>query len=171
MAAMVPVVAAVPAAVFGVLVALHVICAIVGFGSIGLSGVYAAGVSRLAKNAQTGPSGEGEELRRFFGRPPLGMWAIAGVAPLGAGALAAQHHGGGFAQGWVVAALIVWVVACGVASGLVIPASRAIGATLAAESSDPTPDLAGLGRRVAIGAGACDVLFVVALALMIWQPR
>ncbi|MHB1930277.1 MAG: hypothetical protein ACYCUG_12805 [Acidimicrobiales bacterium] len=147
------------ARVFTALVALHVICALVGFGSVAFSGVYgfAAGRSPL-----------GEETTRYFSRPSRAEWLLLAVPFLGLAALAAEPHGHGVAQLWAGLAAGVWLAAAGTLLGVVRPAERAI------RDSQAAGDAAGVGRTAArlgwAGVGT-DIAFAVALGLMIWQPR
>jgi hypothetical protein len=190
-------------AAFGALVALHALCALAGFGSIGFAGTYASRAAHLpampaaAPGAdEAAPDPETEEITRYFSRPARFWKAVVAVPVLGALALAVQPDGKGFGQAWVISAFVVWFVATGVASGLVVPAlgrmrellsgapaapgvPPAPGAPPASGGAEPalpgapTPARAALahaGGLASRGAAVCDVLFFVALALMIWQP-
>jgi hypothetical protein len=239
-------------ALFSVLVGLHVLVALVGFGSIAFAGNYAAKAARyvprragsappppvqaalglevtapapgagggagvdevagaddpaqavaVAGAAGAGPAGAGaaaevaaamaaappapgaevdpeaEELFRYFAKPARLWWALLAVPWLGMGALAADPHGGGLAQAWSIGAFLIWLLACVVAGGLVVPALGQVRALLARAA--PTGGLLPIAgaqsirlARVATlasrGAAICDVLFFGALALMIWRP-
>ena len=133
-----------------------------------------------------------EELVRYFKRPAGLWWALLAVPWLGLGALAAEPHGGGVGQAWDLAAFGLWAVAAVVAALVVVPSLHRVGAVLVrpapglatpglATPGLATPDgmaLDGAARaRVARSglvasraAAVCDVLFFMALALMIWQP-
>jgi hypothetical protein len=103
-----------------------------------------------------GTGSDPEELRRFFARPLWGVWALPAVPVLGLAALAAQ--GRSVLQAWDLAALGIWLVATLLAWLVVLPAAGRI-------RSDGVP-VPALSRA----AAACDLCFVVALGLMIWQP-
>jgi uncharacterized membrane protein len=65
----------------------------------------------------------------------------------------------GFDQTWVSLALLVWIVLCGVVSGVIMPGERKLAAgDLEAE------------KKVALGGKIATVLFLVMLYLMIWKP-
>jgi hypothetical protein len=126
-----------------------------------------------------GPDGEAEELRRYFAHPAR-LWGLLVLVPfLGAGALAAQPNGKGLDQAWVFGALAVWLAATLVAGSLVVPSlhqmqavllkSDDLGASPAARSSLAVR-FARAGRIASRSAAFCDILFLVALALMIFQP-
>ena len=129
-----------------------------------------------------------EELVRYFRRPAGLWWALLAVPWLGLGALAAEPHGGGVAQGWALGAFGVWVAAALVAGTVVVPALRRIRSVLVPPAAGPPitgehgrgrpgalegaarAQVGRSGRTASRGAAVCDVLFFVALALMIWQP-
>jgi hypothetical protein len=129
---------------------------------------------------------EVEELLRYFRRPARFWPAVVIVPVFGVLALSVQPGGKGLNQLWSVTALLVWTVAVVVIAGVVLPGLRQVSALLddyAHSSLDVvTGEPSGahgvawrarLGRAGALagrGAAACDVLFFVALALMIWQP-
>jgi len=120
-----------------------------------------------------------EELTRYFGRPARFWKAILFVPVFGLLALWAQPRTKGLDQIWTLGALLVWVVATLVVVGLVVPALNQMRAILLAEPAAPLSAAAEVSRRARLaqagamasrGAVFCDLLFLVALALMIWQP-
>jgi hypothetical protein len=136
--------------------------------------------ARPATSSDPGePDGDAEELRRYFARPAR-LWGFLVLVPfLGAGALAAQPNGKGLDQPWVFGALAVWLAATLVAGSLVVPSlhqmqavllkSDDAGASPAARSSLAVR-FARAGRIASRSAAFCDILFLVALALMIFRP-
>ncbi|MGH9076510.1 MAG: hypothetical protein ACRDY0_03500 [Acidimicrobiales bacterium] len=167
---------------FPLLIGLHVTAALVGFGAVALSGTYGSTAADL------GRPGAGEEARRWFGRPNRAAWAVFAVPGLAVAALAAAGRTAELGQMWIDAALVLWLAAAALVALVVGPAEARLrrlvggagpnlGATgPALEAGDPAleagdPALArAAGRRLARAAATCDLIFVVALALMIWQP-
>jgi hypothetical protein len=146
---------------YDVLLALHVLCALVGFASVGITGVYGFGA------AGPDPTGERQaETVRYFGSPGRIELTLLAVPFLGAAALAVEPHGGGVAQLWAGLAAAVWLVAASLLLGLVRPSQRRVRAGLA--RNDP---IAADARRIGWASVGTDVCFAVALALMIFQPR
>jgi hypothetical protein len=138
-----------------------------------------AGPLAAAPYPDAPPAMTNEELVRYFRRPAGLWWALLAVPWLGLGTLAADPHGGGVGQAWTLAAFVLWVGAALVAAAVVGPALRRVRATLVPATAGPGPVALGAtaragaarsGRRASRGAAVCDVLFVLALALMIWQP-
>ena len=177
-------------ALFYSLVFLHALAALAGFGSIGFAGTYAAGAYLPGDRPEGtdaepagGPAGEqdaeAEEMRRYFAHPAR-LWGCLVLVPfLGAGALAAQPDGKGFDHPWVFGALAVWLAATLVAGSLVVPSLHQMQAVLL-KSDNPAASpvarsslavrFARAGRITSRSAAFCDVLFLVALALMIFRP-
>lgn len=144
---------------FPALVALHVACALVGFGSVAFSGVYGFAARRAPL---------AEEPRRYFARPSRAAWLLLAVPFLGAGALAAEPHGHGVGQLWAGLAAGVWLVAAVTLLAVVQPCERAI---RAAQASGDGDDAARAAARLGWAGVGTDLAFAVALGLMIWQPR
>jgi hypothetical protein len=123
---------------------------------------------------------ETEEVLRYFERPARLWLALVAVPFLGLGALAANPDIGGLDQAWVLGALLVWLSATLIAASLVVPALRQIRSMLFREASaaGTTPvereaERIRFARATTLagrGAACCDVLFFVALALMVWRP-
>jgi len=155
---------------YDALVGLHVLCAVVGFGAVAISGVYGASARRFP-----GPD-PSEETRRYFQSPGRAEWLVLVVPFLGAAALGARHRGADFGSLWVILASTVWLVAAILLLGFVRPAERQIRAAVSAggdgadgADGDGTSPAAA-GRRLMRAAAGCDVLFMVALILMVYQP-
>ncbi len=148
---------------YSALLILHVGSALVGFGALVLTGVQAARAAR----GTDGPTGEG--LRRYF-RPGVN-WparALYGV-PLFGFALLADSRGA-FRAGdpFVLAGLLLWLLAALLAELLVWPGERRIQARLAGEGEGT--DLARTGRRLAVAAGFLAAVFLASTVLMVVQP-
>lgn len=158
------------------LVVLHAVVAVAAFGTIASSGVYGSTAQRL------GRPGAVEELRRYFAKPPRAEAAVLAVAPLGVAGLLVDPHGSGLGQLWVGAALALWIVASVLWLAVVHPAEAAIGRAVATTDADRgrAPEavsepsdaaaIVTLGRRLARASVVTDVVFVVALSLMVFQP-
>lgn len=142
-------------AVYEALVTAHVVFAVIGFASVAFSGVYGA----LARK----PAGsDREEATRFFASRLWTEWFILPVPIFGVAAVAVRPHGGDFSEAWVVIGIVVWALAASLLLGVVRPAEARIRASANVESS---------GRTLMWAALVSDVLFVLALAVMVTQPR
>jgi hypothetical protein len=122
---------------------------------------------------------ETEEIMRYFQRPARFWKAVLAVPVLGLLALVADPSEGGLDQVWALGAFLVWIGAVLVVVSIVVPGLTQMKLMLtrpAGPSGFPAIDgpervrLARAGTLASRGAAACDVLFFVALALMIWRP-
>jgi len=66
-------------------------------------------------------------------------------------------------QGWLVAAIIVWIVMNGLLHGAILPSEKAIGQ--AGQAGDQTAE-----KKLATAGGLITLLFLVQLYLMVFQP-
>ena len=158
---------------YNVLVTLHVICVIGGFGGLAYNGLTLALASRrgpdslavLEVNAQV---------------TQLAELLVYGALLFGMAAIGASNSHYGFGQAWVSAALALYVVDIGLLHGLIRPAQKRY-AVVADELSKVTvlteqerpPQVAvldGLARRVSVGWGVFDIVVLVVVYLMIFKP-
>jgi hypothetical protein len=170
-----PVVSAVSAPVhvaYIILIALHVTAAVVGFAGVGLSGVYAGTARHLDR------PGAREEATRWFRSPNRAAWGVLAVPFLAVAAVGVGGAPGELGRLWIDGALAIWLGAAVVLLGVVRPAEAELRTLLGPAVPPDGPgatartDLAigAAARRLTVGAAACDVAFVAALGLMIWQP-
>jgi hypothetical protein len=149
---------------YDLLVAAHVVCAVIGFGSLAISGVYG-----FTSRRPSGPEAV-DEARRYFRAPGRVEGLVLAVPFLGAGALAVQPGGRGVGQLWAGLAVVVWLVAATVLIRVVRPAEARLRLALAGPDPDRT-ELAGAGHRLGWAGLVTDLAFLVGLLLMIFQPR
>jgi hypothetical protein len=132
----------------------------------------------LSGHAESGQDAETEELLRYFERPARLWLALVAVPFLGFGALATDPSLGGLDQAWALGAILVWLAATLIAGSLVVPALRQMRSMLFQPANPEQPPrreaervrFARAATLAGRGAACCDVLFFVALALMIWRP-
>ena len=150
--------------VTGLLVVLHVLSSVVGFGAVVATGAC-AGVARRAPAAQSA-------LRYFR---PGRNWASHSLllVPVFGAALEAANGWPDIGRAWPWAALGIWAVAA--AAGLAVhwPAERRIQVLL--HGTEPrTPvgtDLATACGRAVWSSAVMTAAFAAALAVMVVQPR
>lgn len=93
--------------------------------------------------------------RRMYG-PALIVAGLLGIA-----LVEMSEDAIALTEGWVIAAIVIWVVMNGVLHGMIRPALKAQGA------EGPSP---GTDKRLEVGSALLSVGFTVQLVLMIWQP-
>jgi hypothetical protein len=129
------------------------VCALVGFGSVAITGVYGAGARHAEGN---------EETRRYFASRGWPELVLLAVPVFGAAAAADRWGGAAFGRVWIVGGWLAWLAAAALLVWVVRPAER----TMREDSSG----WAGAGRRLLWASILCDALFVGALVLMVAQP-
>ncbi|HEX4864776.1 MAG TPA: hypothetical protein VFV02_11925 [Acidimicrobiales bacterium] len=137
---------------YDALIALHVLCAVAGFGAVAISGVY-GGLARNPSNAA--------ETSRYFSSRSVGEWLILPVPFLGLAALLVDHHAEELSDAWVLGGSALWVAAAALLFLVVRPAEKRL---------RRNEETAASGRVLMVASIASDVLFVAALALMVTQP-
>ena len=93
--------------------------------------------------------------RRMYG-PALIVAGLLGIA-----LVEMSEDAISMTEGWVIAAIVIWVVMNGVLHGLIRPALKAQGAAGPSLSTD---------KRLEAGSALLSIGFTVQLVLMIWQP-
>lgn len=106
--------------------------------------------------------GSGEETSRYFTSRGWAEWLVLPVPFLGAAALASKPAEGDFTDVWVLGGIVAWVAAAGLLVRVVRPAETAIRQGIEVRRG---------GRRLVWASVAMDVLFVIALGLMVTQPK
>lgn len=152
-------------ALYSVVVALHVVSALGGFGAVALTGWFAAALRRPAGGSDV------ERLRRYF-RPGRNWVARALLlVPVFGATLLALGHGADVGQPYPWIGLSIWLVTIALVSAVVWPGERAIQRVLASAGAPVLDEaLRATCRRLERVAGVTSVLFVVAVAVMVIQP-
>ena len=161
---------------FKVLVVLHVICVIGGFGGLAYNALYMS----LAQRRPGGGTSAVLDVNRMVSG--LGEILVYAAIVFGIGAVGLSHKHISFGDAWVSAALAVAVVDVGILHGWIRPNQRRYAAVVT-ELEKPLSDgetaedrvgtigaLQSLEKRVGIGWGAFNVLVIGAVYLMVFQP-
>ena len=157
---------------FNILVLLHVLCVIGGFGALAYNGLYMS----LAQRRRAGGTSAVLEVNKLVS----GMAAMLIYAALlfGIGAITASHKTIKFSEAWVSAALAVYLVDVAILHGWIRPRQRRYSALVDKLEKGVEPDgretdyaaLKGLEKHVGFGWGAFNLLVVGAVYLMVFQP-
>jgi uncharacterized membrane protein len=153
---------------YRIVLVLHIACAIVGFGAVMLNGFYAAQV-------RTRRGAEGLAIAEANHRSSkIAMYFVYAVILLGFALVGMSDKAWKFGQTWVWLAIVLWVVAVGLAHGAIVPREKQVIELLRQETAGAGPAPAGriealMGQVSVFGllyAGAV----VAILALMVWKP-
>jgi len=142
---------------YKVFLALHVLAVVVGFGPWFLNGL-------LPARAVGAEPGEARALSRAnLQVSTVSQYAIYAVIVFGAAALGSAHkHTIDFGDAFIYVTIIIWVAIVGVLHGLVLPSQRAL--------AEGTGDRATLTQRQSLGAAVLNLLVIIAIVLMVWEP-
>jgi hypothetical protein len=158
---------------FKILVLLHILCVIGGFGAVAYNALYMS----LAQRRPGGGTGAVIEVNTLVsGFAELLIYA---ALLFGVGAVTASHSTIKFSDAWISAAFAVYLVDIGVLHGWIKRYQRQYAATVSrleapgAEAGSVEVDLAQLKqleRRISLGWGVFNLLVVAAVYLMVFKP-
>ncbi len=158
---------------FQILVLLHILCVIGGFGAVAYNALYMS----LAQRRPGGGTAAVIEVNTLVsGFAELLIYA---ALLFGVGAVTASRSTIKFSDAWVSAAFAVYLVDVGVLHGWIKRYQRQYAATVSrletpgADTGSVEVDLAQLKqleRRVSLGWGAFNLLVVAAVYLMVFKP-
>lgn len=153
---------------------LHILSAMIGFGGVMLNGLY-------AKKARERPPAEGlavMEVNTFISLKVAEIFIYL-TAFWGFGLVGLSDGAWGFGQGWVMAAITLYVIALGLSHGMLQPRAKRM-VELQREvvnagppQGGPPPQVAEMqkiGPQIGAISGVLHLLMVVIMVLMIWKP-
>lgn len=154
------------APIYDVLLVCHLAAGLIGFGAVGVAGWAAADGARSKE-----PTSD-ERLLRFFKLGPDWPARLVLVVPVFGLAMLFGGDSRAVSSVWPWAGLALWTVAAGHLLGLAWPnekrAQHALGASSRGEARGDDFRLA--CKKMERASAVAIVCFVLALALMIWQP-
>ncbi len=163
--------------IYGIVLLLHILSAIVGFGGVQLNGLYAA-------QAQQRPGREGVAIGQA-------NWAVSKVADIFIYltfvfgvllVLLSENDLIGFGDLWISLSMLLYIVAIGLSHGILYPSVRRANALAEelATTEGPPPGAQGpppqvvqleaLGKKIASIDVVLKLMLVAILFLMIWKP-
>lgn len=157
---------------YHILVMLHLLCVIGGFGALAYNALYMS----LAQRRPAGGTGAVIEINTLVSG--LAELLIYAALLFGIGAVASSHSTVKFSQAWVSAAFAVYLVAIGVLHGWIKRHQRLYAGLVAKLESGADPstqqadvvELQKLEKRVGFGWGVFNVLVIAAVYLMVFKP-
>lgn len=168
--------AAVGSDAYKIVLVLHILCAIVGFGTVFLNGIYGA-QSKARKGSEGLAIAESNYLVSM-----IGEYFIYAVFGFGIALVLIGDETWSFGDTWIVLAMTLFVLALGVAHGLLYPRVRkmldlqrelvAMGEPPAGAAAPPSQvvELARLGKQVGMYGGLLNLAVVAILVLMVFKP-
>ena len=161
---------------FNILVMLHILCVVGGFGAVAYNGLYTS----LAQRRPAGGTSAVIEVNKLVSG--LAEMLIYAALLFGIGAVSAAGKSSGikFSDAWVGAAFGVYLVDVGILHGLIRPAQRRYADVVKRLEAPVGPhqdretdavQLKALEKRVGLGWGLFNLLVVGAIYLMVFQPK
>lgn len=161
---------------YKLVVVLHILCAIVGFGAIALDSLYAAQTRRFR-----GPEAHAVAQAHYAATAKVSEPFLYALPVLGILAVLLSSSGAKISMGdsWVSMSFLVYIATLGVLHGMVRPARRKalvlLGELAGAQNSggaqpSQTATLAKLGQKLSLGSALINLLLVIAVILMVFKP-
>lgn len=158
---------------YNVLLLLHIVCVIVGFGGVILNGLYAAKAQQLPPEQNLAVM----EVNSFVSMKVAEVFIYL-VPVFGLGLVGMSDKTYTFGQTWVWLSIVVYVLSLGVSHGGLMPRVKRMLATQRDLVANPPagPDdsrialLQASGKQVGAMSGVLHLALVVILVLMIWKP-
>ena len=142
---------------------LHILAAIIGFGGMFIAGFYGNESRKL-------PGDEGlvvaQATMKVSGQVPT--VAVCAVPILGILLILMSDDVWKFSQAWISLSFLLYFVLMGLATGLQVPTLRKLLAMRAAGGN--ATQVEALGKRAAVIGAVVNVLWVITLALMVFKP-
>jgi hypothetical protein len=164
-------------ALYGLLLLLHIVCSIVGFGAVVLNGVYGA-----ESKKRPGPGGLAIGQANLA-VSKIGEYFIYAVFVFGILLVLVAEEGSiEWGDTWVWLSILLYVIGIGVSHGFQQPNARRMVA-LAEElvSAGPPPEgaqgpppqvaeMEATGKKLAVGGATLNLILLVILYLMVFKP-
>lgn len=149
---------------YNVVLVLHILTAIVGFGGMFVAGFY-------GNESRTRPGPEGlaiaQATLKVSGQVPTA--AVCAVPILGILLILMSEDAIKFSATWISLSFLLYFVLMGLATGVQVPTIRKMVAARASGNASPA-EMEAMGKKVAIAGGAVNVLWVLILVLMVFKP-
>ena len=162
---------------YNLVLALHILCAIVGFGAVFLNGVYG---QQMKTRMQSGKISEAIgifEANLFVSR--IGEYFIYAVFLLGLAVLGLSDSVFKFSQTWMWLSIVIYIVAIGLSHGVLMPAVKRMGLLMHEMAAGPPPvggpppqaaEMASIGQKLGVVGPILDLSMIAVLFLMVYKP-
>lgn len=162
--------------IYKVVLTLHILCAIVGFGAVVLNAIY----GQQAKSHK-GPEGLAIAQANFL-VSKIGEYFIYAVFLLGIALVLIGDEALSFGQTWIWLSMLLFLAGIGISHGLLTPRVRRLLALMTelnsmgpppAGATGPPPqvlEMETVGKQVGLFGTILNLLLVAILALMVFQP-
>ena len=150
---------------YRVVLVLHILAAIIGFGGMFIAGFY-------GNEARSIPGREGlavaQTTLKVTGQIPT--VAVCAVPILGILLILLSDDLWKFSEAWVSLSFLLYIVLMGLATGLQVPTIRKMVALRDGAGGAQSAEMQAMGKKVATVSAVVNVLWVVILILMVFKP-
>ena len=150
---------------YNVVLVLHILSAIIGFGGMFIAGFY-------GNEARNLPGREGlaiaQTTLKVTGQIPT--VAVCAVPILGILLILMSEDAIKFSAAWISLSFLLYIVLMGLATGLQVPTIRKLVAMRAGADGATSMEMQALGKKAATVGAVVNVLWVVILILMVFKP-
>ncbi len=148
---------------YNLVLVLHILAVIIGFGGMFIAGFY-------GNESRNLPADEGlviaQATMKVSGQVPT--VAVIAVPILGILLVLMSDDVWQFSQAWISLSFLLYIVLMGLATGLQVPTLRKLVALRAAGGN--ATEVEALSKRAAVVGAIVNVLWVIILALMVFKP-
>lgn len=157
--------------------ALHIVCAVVGFGAVALNGLYGQQIKGRLMQGRVAEALAIHDANFFVSK--IGEYFIYAVFILGFGVIGLSDSVFKFSQTWVWLSVLLYVVGIGLSHGVMIPGAKRLGALMREMVAGPPPaggpppqvaEMQTIGQRLGTVGPILDLILVVIIFLMVWKP-
>lgn len=149
---------------FQVVLVLHILAAIVGFGTFAASAALG-----MKARASKGPVGAAVGQAGFDVFSRMGEWAIYAVPVFGILAVLLSEDAFKFSDAWISLSFLIYIVAVGVLHALYLPSTRRANELMAAGSGQAAA-LEAVGKKAAMASAIVNLSWALVLVLMVTKP-
>jgi uncharacterized membrane protein len=157
--------AAINSTAYKIVLVLHILAAIVGFGSVMLNGVYAAEIKK-----RPGPEGAAIADANFKVSFGVAMYVIYAIPVLGIALVGMSDKAWKFGQTWVLLALVLYIVLIGLVHGVHRPNVQRLDALVREGGAGDVAEMERRDRLASTMGMILSLLVVAMLVLMVFKP-
>ena len=150
---------------YNLVLVLHILAVIIGFGGMFIAGFYGNEAARR-------PGREGlavaETTLKVTGTIPT--VAVSAVPILGILLVLMSDDFWKFSEAWISLSFLLYIVLIGLATGIQVPAIRKMVALRSGTEGAQSMEMQALGKKAAAVGAIVNLLWVVILFLMVFKP-
>jgi uncharacterized membrane protein len=158
---------------YKLLLVLHIVLVIVGFGGVVLNGVYGAQAQKRG-----GSEGLAITEANYFVSTKISEICIYLVPLVGFALIGASDGAWTFSQTWVWLSLVLYVIALGITHSMILPSAKRlivlqkelVGAPAAAGPPPQVAEIEQCNQRLALASTINHVFLLVIIVMMVFKP-